>query len=83
MPNGIADTTITVLYQPGSMTTAPTRRPIDTYFTDASGYLYLQRTTAPVPGRWGEAQLGARTGILNPFYTMGSGLPQYVNVVRR
>ena len=52
----------------------------DTFTTDGNGFAYVLRTTPPVAGRWGEAQSVAG-GFLNPAYTVGGGVPQYLNTV--
>jgi hypothetical protein len=53
----------------------------DAFQTDPNGFVYVTRTTAPVPGRWGEAQAVPGVPFNNPNYAVGNGQPQFVDVV--
>ncbi|HKI19825.1 MAG TPA: hypothetical protein VKA15_18195, partial [Isosphaeraceae bacterium] len=49
--------------------------------SDQNGNLYVERTTQPVPGRYGEAQAIPGVKFNNPNYVMGNGSHQFVDVV--
>ncbi len=50
----------------------------DSTQTDPNGFVYVTRTTPPVPGRWGESQAVPGVPFANPAYAQGNGLPQFV-----
>jgi hypothetical protein len=64
------------LYMPNGIADA-----FDSSTTDPNGFVYVTRTTQPVPGRWGEAQAIPGVPFANPNYAQGNGQPQYVDVV--